>query len=451
MHLLPLHILHRLPFFLNHFPLFAHNIQKLLHNHMLYLNSFPQTIQLQPLFPLFPSSSSSSSSSISTSPSLTISAFPSVSSTVPIFIAPAITQTTTSIALTHSSTAHCSEISTSNTPFSATFALDTLRSFIDDTSSSVSTSLLAPTIVLGGSSTAFIASCSSSSSSSSLPHLFSYASSSLDSLTSPTSLASSSFSALLSFSQPIQQKSTSISPGPALTQQPQPSSQSQSQSLSSSLNTNSLYTCTSSATSQQSHTQVSSPSRPSHLAQPGSFQQSTAVATPTTSSNLMAAVTSSVVISTTTSSSLSSALSAPLSSSAADAPPLLLSTYSPSSHTSPQKRFFYSPPCLFISTTPLDDVLPPMHSSHSSHKCFSSSHLEMRRLMELHKHRKANDTSTSISNLSEHTHLIFCSKQVLPEMHVLRLMKREKKRNVTDEIFEMKRIMRRRNRHSKKK
>ncbi|KAH7816203.1 uncharacterized protein MONOS_8283 [Monocercomonoides exilis] len=357
---------------------------------------FP-SIQLQYLFLLFPSSSyspsssssslsslsslssssfssSSSSSSISSSPSLTVSTFASVSATSPIFPAPAITQTTTSMARIHSSTAHRFEISTSNTSFSTTFTLATLRSFFDDTSSSVSASLLAPTIVLGGSSTESIAfsSSSSSSSSSSLPPLSSSASSSLASLTSPTSLASSSFSALLSFSHPIQQMSTSTSPGPALTRQPQPSSQ-----------TRTLSTRTSSATSQQSLTQASSPSLPSHLAHPGSLQQSTAVATPTTSSNLPAAVTSSAIISTTSSSSLSSALSAPLFSSATDAP-LLLGTYSPSSHTSSQKRFFYSPPRLFKFTTHLDDVPHSMPSSHSSHKRSSSSHQEMRRSMELH-------------------------------------------------------------------
>ncbi|KAH7827544.1 uncharacterized protein MONOS_2979 [Monocercomonoides exilis] len=286
--------------------------------------------------------------------------------------------------------------------------------------------------------------------SSSLPPLSSSTSSSLSSLTSPTSLASSSFSALLSFSQPIQQMSASTSPGPVLTRQPQPSSQSrsrsQSQSLSSSLNTNSLHTRISSATSQQSLTQASSPSHPSHLAHPGSLQQSAAVAAPTTSSNLPAAVTSSVIISTTSSSSLSSALIASLYSSATDAPPLLLGTYSPSSHTSPQKRFFHSPPRQFKSATFLEDAHPPMPSSHSSH----SSHQEMRRSMELRKYRKANETSTSTGNSSEYTHLTYCSKQVLPEMHALRLMKREKTRNVTDEIFERKRRMRRRNRHSKK-
>ncbi|KAH7827770.1 uncharacterized protein MONOS_17275 [Monocercomonoides exilis] len=111
------------------------------------------------------SSSSSTTSSISTSSSLTVSAFASVSSTSPIFLVPSITQTTTSIARTHSLTAFRFEISTSNTPFSTTFALATLHSFFDDTSYSVSASLLAPTIVLGGSSTASIASSSSSSSS----------------------------------------------------------------------------------------------------------------------------------------------------------------------------------------------------------------------------------------------------------------------------------------------
>ncbi|KAH7821694.1 uncharacterized protein MONOS_15643 [Monocercomonoides exilis] len=116
------------------------------------------------------SSSSSSASSISTSPSLTVSTFASVSATSPIFPAPAITLTTTSMARIHSSTAHRFEISTSNTSFSTTFALATLRSFFDDTSYSVSASLLAPAIVLGGSSTASIASSSSSSSSSS--HLY---------------------------------------------------------------------------------------------------------------------------------------------------------------------------------------------------------------------------------------------------------------------------------------
>ncbi|KAH7826703.1 uncharacterized protein MONOS_5609 [Monocercomonoides exilis] len=230
--------------------------------------------------------------------------------------------------------------------------------------------------------------------------------------------------------------STSTSPGPALTRQPQPSSQSQSQSksqsqsqsqsLSSSLNTNSLHTRTSSATS---------------------LQQSAAVVAPTTSSNLPAAVTSSVIFSTTSSSSLSSALIAHLYSSATDAPPLLIGMLSPSLHTSSQKRFFYSPPRLFKSPTHLDDGPPPMPLSLSSHKCSSSSHLEMRRSMELRKHCEAIDTSTSMSNLSENTHLKSCSKQVLPEMCALRLMKREKKRNVTDEILEMKRRMRRRNRH----
>ncbi|KAH7829155.1 uncharacterized protein MONOS_11165 [Monocercomonoides exilis] len=194
-------------------------------------------------------------------------------------------------------------------------------------------------------------------------------------------------------------------------------------------------------TSQQSLTQASTPLHPSHLAHPGSLQQSTAVAGPTSSSDLPAPVTSSAIISTTSSSSLSSALSAPLSSSATYAPQILLGTNSPSSHTSSQKRFFYSPPRLSISTTPLYDVPPPMPSSHSLHKCSSSSHQEMRRSMELHKHCKANDTSTSMSNSSEHTHLTNCSKQVLPEMHALRLMKREKKRNVTDEIFMMMRRM----------
>ncbi|KAH7825133.1 uncharacterized protein MONOS_1490 [Monocercomonoides exilis] len=84
------------------------------------------------------------------------------------------------------------------------------------------------------------------------------------------------------------------------------------------------------------------------------------------------------MISTTSSSSLSSALSAPLSFSTADAPPLLLGTFSQSSQTSSQKRFFHSCPRLFKSTTSLDDVPPPMPLSHSSHKCSSSSHLEMR-------------------------------------------------------------------------
>ncbi|KAH7820727.1 uncharacterized protein MONOS_5360 [Monocercomonoides exilis] len=378
-------------------------------------------------------SSSSSSSSFSYSPTLIVSAFASVSATALIFPAPAITQTTTSIARTHLSTAHRSEISTSNTPFSTTFALATLRSFFDDTPSSVFVSLLAPTIVLGGSSTASIASSSSSSSSSfSLSPLSSSASSSLGSLTSPKSLASSSFSALLSFSQ--SHRSRCLHPPHLALHSP---------------DNFSLYL--SLTTSQQSLTQESSPSRQSQLAHPGSFQQSAAVAAQTASSNLPAAVTSSAIISTTSSSSLSSAMSAPLSSSATYAPQLLLVTYSLSSHTSSQKRFFRSPPRLSISTTPLDDVPPPMPSSHSLHKCSSSSHQEMRRSMEVHKHCKANDTSTSMSNLSEHTHLIYCSKQVLPEMYALRLMKREKKRNVTDEIFEMKRMMRRRNRHSKKK
>ncbi|KAH7828676.1 uncharacterized protein MONOS_15253 [Monocercomonoides exilis] len=111
--------------------------------------------------------------------------------------------------------------------------------------------------------------------------------------------------------------------------------------------------------------------------------------------------------------------------------------YSPSLHTSSQKRFFYSPPRLFKSPTPLDDVHPPIPSSHSSH----SSHQEMRRSMELCKCRKADETSTLTGDSSEHMHSIYCSKQVLPEMYALRLMKREKKRNVTDEIFEMMRRM----------
>ncbi|KAH7823259.1 autophagy-related protein 11 (Atg11) [Monocercomonoides exilis] len=111
-----------------------------------------------------PSPSSSSSSSISAFPSFAVSSFASVSATASIFPEPSITQTTTSIARTHSSTAHRSEISTSNTPFSTTFELAMLRSFFDDTSFSVSASLLAPAIVLGGSSTASIQSSSSSSS-----------------------------------------------------------------------------------------------------------------------------------------------------------------------------------------------------------------------------------------------------------------------------------------------
>ncbi|KAH7824202.1 uncharacterized protein MONOS_15842 [Monocercomonoides exilis] len=309
-----------------------------------------------------PSSSSSLSSSISAFPLFAVCAFASVSTTTVIFPVPSITQTTTSIARTHSSTAHRSEISTSNTPFSVTFALATLRSFFDDTSSSVSASLLAPTIVLGGSSTASIASSSSSSFSSSSLSDFSNISRFLLFLCSSFFLSAHPADVHIHLAWPCTHPTASA------------------------------FISVSVSISIFLLTQASSPSHQSHLAHPGSLQQSTAVAAPTTSSDLPAAVTSSVIISTTSSSSLSSALSAPLSFSAADAPPLLLGTYSPSSHISSHKRFFYSPPRLFKSTTPLDDVPPLMPSSHSLRKRSSSSHQEIMLSMELRKYRKANET-----------------------------------------------------------